>query len=172
MTPRLLLPALLLAGVLLPWGPAHAQEARTIALYAELHELPGGGFHLVPERIDAKVGDTLTVEVVNRAPARHHLVFCGDAPDDGGECQDVWARTTEGAPLATNASATLTVPIGKAGTFDFYCDLGLHKQYGMKGELVVQGAPEAKKSVGGADALLALVAAAAAIALASWRGRP
>ena len=167
MTTRTLLAAMLLAGAALPWGAALAQEPRTIAIQAELHETQFG-LHMVPERIDARVGDTLAVEVVNRGAAMHNLVFCGD-PAGHATCGDVWARTER---LAANQSQTLTFVVPKAGTFDYYSDLPGQRQGGMKGQLFVQEAPGAKNESPFLPLPLALLAAAGALLVLSRRRSP
>lgn len=170
-TPRTLLAAALLLGAALPWGAALAQDGRTIAIQAELHEFGGGSLHMTPPRIDARVGDTLQVEVINRGVQfPHNLVFCGDAPDETRECSDVWARTET---LAVNESQTITVQVTKAGTFEYYCDIGQHKVAGMRGELFVQEAPGgSKKETPFMSLPLALLAAAAALLVLRRRWTP
>lgn len=169
MTTRLLLAALLVLGAALPW-PAQAQEGRTIAIQAELHEFAGGSLHMVPPRIDARVGDTIQIEVINRgAQFPHNLVFCGDAQDQAPDCADVWART---GTLSPNASEVISVPVKKAGTFDYYCNIGQHKVAGMRGELFVQEAPGGAKKAPGPAPVLALLAAALALLVLSRRRSP
>jgi uncharacterized cupredoxin-like copper-binding protein len=168
MTTRTLLAAMLLVGAALPWGGALAQDGRTIAIQAQLHET-SFGLHLVPERIDARVGDTLVVEVVNQGQSGHTLVFCGDAPGgSGSDCRDKWADS-QLIPAGQSVNMTLKVP--KAGTFEFFCRLPGHRQGGMNGELFVQEAPGGGKKTPGPAPLLALFAAAAAALLVAPRRR-
>lgn len=168
MTTRTLLAALLLLGATLPWHAVQAQEGRTIAIQAQLHET-SFGLHLVPERMDARVGDTLVVEVVNQGSARHDVVFCGDPPGGSGTCNDKWAASPI---LDGGQSANVTIKVTKAGTFEYFCDLPGHKQGGMKGELVVQEAPGgSKKATPGPAPILALLAVAAAALLVLPRRR-
>lgn len=159
MTCRNLAAALLLAALAaaLAAAPAHAQEGRTIAVQAQLHDTALGP-HMVPERIDARVGDTLVVEVINQGTTKHNLVFCGDSPA-GSTCNEKTAFTPLLEPGETR---NLTVRVTKPGTFEYYCDIPGHRQGGMRGELHVQG--EAVKETPGA-APLALLALAAALAL-------
>lgn len=160
---RTLLPALLLLGAL-P-GTALAEEHRTIAVQAQLHELPFG-FHIAPERIDASVGDTLTVEVINLGKTRHDLVFCakpGPAP-----CTERLAATPNA--LATNETANLTVKPTQPGSYIYYCTLPGHLEGGMKGEMIVAGEATQKETPGPAPLLVALAALGAALVLRrGWR---
>lgn len=158
MNPRTLLAAILLVGAALPWGQALAQEGRTIAIHAELHET-AYGLHMVPERIDARVGDTLQVEVVNRGAARHNLIFCGDETV-GRECRDVWGGSRI---LGENETDSFTVQVQRPGTYEFYCSLPGHREGGMGGQMFVAGeAPEKSLPL---SALLPLAAAALAALL-------
>jgi len=154
MTPRKLLPALLLALVVLP-ATAQAQ-GRTLEALVQLHETQYG-LHIAPERIDANVGDTIRMEVANLGQARHNLVVCA-TPGEETCASDRLAFTPN---LASNATHVLTVTPPEPGTYAYYCDLPGHREGGMKGELVVQG--EAKNETPLPALPLAALAALAAV---------
>lgn len=137
---------------------ACTKSGTTITCNAQLHEF-SGGFHLVPERVDANVGDTLVLHVTNQGSSPHNLMLCGDdagsASGPGQTCAHPLAGPTKN--LGQGESADLPpVVIKSAGKFFYYCTLPGHAQGGMYGELKVAGASE-KKS-GGEAALGALVA--------------
>lgn len=160
MMARTTIAVLLLAGLSLA-GAATAQEGRTIAIQAQLHELPSGGLHMLPERIDARVGDTLVVEVVNQGTTKHNLVFCGD-PAGASTCNERMAFTRL---LDPGASQEITFTVEDAGTFDYYCDLPGHKQGGMAGTLYVTGESKKNESPGPGPAILVLALVGIALLL-------
>lgn len=159
MMARTTLAAFLLAGLTLA-GATTAQEERTIAIQAQLHET-SQGLHMLPERIDARVGDTLTVEVVNQGATKHNLVFCAD-PAGSSTCNERMAFTRL---LEQGQSQNLTFTVEEPGEFDYYCDLPGHKQGGMRGTLYVTGESQKKESPGPAPALAALAIAGIALLL-------
>ena len=126
----------LLATLLL--APA-ASAARSLEMEIHLHELQAG-LHIIPEEINAAVGDTLKITVYNdyidHMPSPHDVLFCGDGTNPSTECKNKWAFT---GLIQGNQTAQLTVPVKKAGTFDYYCDIPGHKAAGMSGLLRVQG---------------------------------
>lgn len=153
--------ALTLLALLLPSAATGQEGSRTIAVQAQLHDTALGP-HMVPERIDARVGDTLVVEVVNQGTTKHNVVFCAE-PKESATCAERLAFTPLMDPGAVR---NLTFTVTEPGTFEYYCDVPGHRQGGMRGELLVQG--EAKKETplpGLALALLAL----AGLALATRR---
>ena len=152
--------AALLALVSVP--PALAQDA-PLEQTVYLHE----NLHIVPERINARVGDTIQAHVINAGQTPHDLLFCGDGTNDVSACQDRWSFIR----LNPGQEGNITVEIKEAGTFDYYCSIPGHKQGGMRGELIVQGSTgETKNPIPGMGLLLAL--AAAGVGLALLRKRP
>lgn len=141
--------------------PVLAQDVEPREHIMYLHE----NLHIVPERINVQVGDTLRVNVINAGTSPHDVVFCGDAPNGGSQCNDRWAFSPR---LNGGMETNITVPVKDAGTFEFYCSIPGHKQGGMKGEIIVQGEPE-KKLVPAPSFLPALVLLALA-ALVLRRG--
>lgn len=156
MTPMrtFLLAALALGGAILA-APANAQEGRTLHVQAQLHDTALGP-HMVPERIEAHVGDTLVVEVSNQGTTKHNLVFCS-GPVAGTTCSQRFAFVPLMDP---GQNRTVTFQVTQPGTFEYFCDVPGHRQGGMRGELVVQGEAVKKESPG-----LAAPAALAALSL-------
>lgn len=149
---------LLILALAIPLTPVAAAQTQEHIMY--LHE----NLHIAPPRIDAREGDTLSVQVLNVGSSPHDVVFCGDAPNGGSTCDDRWAFTIQ---LPPGQSANITVPVKEAGTFEYYCSIPGHKQGGMKGELVVQGTGSGKSTP--TPALLAVLAGLAVAALALRR---
>lgn len=151
---KIMLVALALAALA---APAIAQgETQEHLIF--LHE----NLHIAPERIDARQGDTLKVEVMNVGSTPHDVVFCGDGVNGGSNCNDRWAFTIR---LPAGQGANITVPVKEAGTFEYYCSIPGHKQGGMRGELIVQGTADERKVPAPALAGLATVLAVVAFAI-------
>ena len=155
---RMVLLALLLAAPL-----ALAKET---AHEVYLHEY-AGGLHIVPEQINAEVGEKLTLTVTNQGQAPHNLVVCGDAPSPSNDCAEVWGRVIGTIPA--NESRPLTFTAAKAGDFEYWCYVPGHKGGGMVGMLKVTGEEEGGKGIPSAG--IAILAPALAIALALVGGR-
>lgn len=130
-----------------------------------LHEKP---LHILPEFINANVGDTLVFTIENpEAPDKgpHNFLVCGDGKKFTESCDDRWAFT---GMIQPGESAQLTFEVKEAGLFEYYCYIPGHKGGGMTGELRVAGAEESKPVPTLAPIALLAVAALAAIA---WRSR-
>lgn len=124
-----------------------------------LHEY-SGGLHIVPEQINAKVGDTLKLTITNQGASPHNFMVCGDGEDFDEACSDRWGFT---GMIEPNATAPVTVEVKEAGRFDYYCYVPGHKGAGMAGVLVVTGGAEEKSNIPlGPLAFAALGAAALA----------
>ena len=78
---------------------------------------------------DAKVGKTgkVTFKVRNDGKIVHALEVEG--PGDEAETDSI----------DPGKSATLTVDLSKAGTYEMYCPIGNHKAMGMEGKVIVAG---------------------------------
>lgn len=150
---------LIVAVVVLAVTPSAAALNRQLEVF--LHEVEGG-LHLLPENMEANVGDTLQVTVTNLGESPHNLLFCGDPASTRESCKDRWAFTPNIAP---NATATLSVPLRKGGTFDYWCALPGHKQLGMTGTLTVTGDSSDLKQDSPGLAVLGSLAALGAVAL-------
>ncbi|MDL1953276.1 hypothetical protein FBR07_03795 [Candidatus Uhrbacteria bacterium UHB] len=105
-------------------------QARQLEAGAALHEptvltfdVAGGNFWFTPDEIRVKKGDTVKIHFVN-AGGFHNFVldeFNVDfAPNKTGERYDV------------------EFVADKAGSFEYYCSVGAHRQMGMKGVLIVE----------------------------------
>lgn len=151
MDPRTTFVALLAMTLLVvPTAGAATREIEVL-----LHEY-AGGLHIIPEIINADVGDTLVLTIENQAPNQHNLRVCGDDPPKPSiDCGESWGQTRY--DVKGNETAKLTVEVAKAGTFEYYCYVPGHKGAGMVGELHVAGAAAEKKGVPGAP-LAGLVA--------------
>ena len=116
---------------------ALAQDAAPLEQTIYLHE----NLHIVPERINAVQGDKIAAYVINAGTTPHDILFCGDGVNDASTCKDRWSFVR----LDPGQEANITVPVKKAGTFDYFCSIPGHKQGGMRGELIVQSSGEEKK---------------------------
>ncbi|MEA3199534.1 MAG: Copper binding protein plastocyanin/azurin family [Thermoplasmata archaeon] len=165
----LLLAATLLAPLALaqptPDPGACVQESATVeSCDVQIHELPSGSYHVLPERINVAEGETLKLHVENRGNSTHNLMFCGDGVDPttslSPTCKDVWTFTND---IAAHAEKNVTISsVSKAGTFYYFCTKPGHANNKMYGEMIVASSGAAKKSGGEAalGAILALVAVA------------
>lgn len=154
-------------GITTPRGACSPPTSeRVIACDVQFHNF-NGAFHMVPDRIDARQGDTLKIQVSNLAKGVHNLVVCGDGapPSVPEKCAAMWAFTQD---LPENATKVITVSaIPKSGTFYFFCMKTGHSELGMRGELKVAANGEAKKS--GGEAVVGTVLALVAMALVARR---
>ena len=161
-------PTLALAAVLAFASVASAQTSTQYEHTVFLHEY-SGGLHIVPEQINAKVGDTLVLTVLNQGASPHNLRVCGDTPPKPSEsCEQSWGQTRFN--IEPNGTAPLMVEVAKAGKFEYYCYVQGHKGAGMVGTLIVEGDEKNGVPAPGAIPILALVGALA-LALARRRSR-
>jgi nitrite reductase (NO-forming) len=84
----------------------------------------GGDFYFKPNEIKVKKGEKVTITLTNEGKMKHDFVL------------DEFNVKSE----QTNGGTTTTVEFtaDKAGTFEFYCSVGTHRQLGMKGNLIVE----------------------------------
>jgi plastocyanin len=83
----------------------------------------GANFTFSPAELRAKVGDTVRITFTN-AEGFHDLVI------------DEFKVATK--QLKANESEMVEFVADKAGTFEYYCSVGTHRQMGMVGKLVVE----------------------------------
>jgi len=76
-----------------------------------------------PKRIDARVGTTLRITLVNKGTITHNFAIKG-----------LGAQTKTISP---GKSATITVVLSEAGTFKYECKVPGHAMVGMVGKLIV-----------------------------------
>lgn len=144
---------------------ACVQESATVeACDVQIHELPSGSYHVLPERINVAQGETLKLRVENTGSSAHNLMFCGDGVDPttslSPTCKDVWTFTND---IAAHGEKNVTISsVPKAGTFYYFCTKPGHANNKMYGEMIVASSGGAKKSGGeatlGATLALGLVA--------------
>lgn len=82
----------------------------------------GGMYYYKPNRIEAKVGEPITV-VFSNVDGMHDFVI-----------DELNVRTEV---IKTGEKETVTFTPTKAGEYEFYCSVGDHRQMGMVGTLVV-----------------------------------
>jgi plastocyanin len=75
------------------------------------------------EEIRVKQGDTVTINLTNSAGFHDWVV-------------DEFAAATE--KIGAGETTSVTFVADKAGTFEYYCSVGSHRQQGMVGNLVVE----------------------------------
>jgi plastocyanin len=84
-------------------------------------------FKLTPGAINVSEPGTYTFKGVNKGTIGHALELEG---------QGVEGRT---ATISPGSSATLTVHLSKAGSYELYCPIDGHKGMGMKADVTVGG---------------------------------
>lgn len=84
----------------------------------------GGEFYFKPNEIKVKKGEKVTITFKNAGKMPHNFVVDG----------------LKASTQTINAGETTTVEFtpDKAGTYEFYCSVGSHRQMGMKGSLIVE----------------------------------
>jgi plastocyanin len=83
----------------------------------------GGNFYFVPNMMKVKKGD------------RVKIIF----ENDGGFHNFVLDEfKVKIDPINTGASSTIEFVADKAGTFEYYCSVGKHREMGQKGQLIVE----------------------------------
>lgn len=83
----------------------------------------GKNFSFAPAAMTVKKGDRIRITFVNES-GTHDLRVDG---------YNVGTKTTQ-----SGASETFEFLADKAGSFEYYCSVGQHRQMGMKGTLIVQ----------------------------------
>lgn len=87
-------------------------------------EIEASSFKFNPATITVKEGDTVKIILTNK-----------------GGMHDFVVDEFEGAKtkrLNTGETDTITFVADKAGTYEYYCSVGNHRQMGMVGKLIVQ----------------------------------
>ncbi len=84
----------------------------------------GNNFKFAPSTLNVKKGDKVTI-IFKNTGGFHDLVI-----------DEYNVRTKQ---ISGNAQDQVTFTADKAGTFEYYCSVGTHRQMGMKGTLVVSG---------------------------------
>lgn len=86
-------------------------------------EIEGGSFYFKPNEIRVNKGDKVKI-VLNSVDMMHDFVI-----------DDLNVRTEI---IKSGDTGTVEFTADKAGTFEFYCSVGQHRQQGMTGELIVE----------------------------------
>lgn len=83
----------------------------------------GSSFKFLPATLTVKKGDTVKVTFVNSGGSHNFVI------DEFNVLTKV---------IAGGASETVSFVADKAGTYEYYCAVGNHRQMGMVGKLIVQ----------------------------------
>lgn len=127
-----LLAAAMLIGVA-GCAPATGSE-RTVRLVIE-----HSAFH--PQRLEFERGETVRFVVVNDDPIDHELIIGDEAVQEAHEKGTEKHHGTKDGEVSVGAggSAETTYTFDEQGTLIFGCHLPGHYDYGMRGEIRVQG---------------------------------
>jgi nitrite reductase (NO-forming) len=85
--------------------------------------LTGGNFYFTPNKLTVNKGDKVTIIFTSNGGIHDFVI------------DEFNAKTNI---VNTGKSATVSFVADKAGTFQFYCSVGQHRQLGMVGTLIVQ----------------------------------
>lgn len=83
----------------------------------------GGNYYFKPDTLTVNKGDEVTITFKNIGGMHDFKI-------------DAFEAATK--RLATGSEETITFTADKAGSFEYYCSIGSHRQMGMKGTLVVK----------------------------------
>lgn len=111
----------------LPQGSADPNAPGTVggdAMQAQTFTVEGGNFYFKPNELRVKKGQPVTV-TFNNVEGFHDFVI-----------DEVAGAKTQ--RIQTGTSETITFTADTAGSFEFYCSVGSHRQMGMKGTLIVE----------------------------------
>lgn len=100
-----------------------AKNGTSTANTQKTFHVAGGNFFFVPSEIKVNKGDRVTV-VFDDVDGFHDFVI-----DE---------LNVKSKRIQTNGQDTVTFTADKAGSFEYYCSVGTHRQVGMKGTLIVQ----------------------------------
>jgi uncharacterized cupredoxin-like copper-binding protein len=85
-------------------------------------------YKLTPSSFTVASPGTVTFEVTNAGQVDHALEVEGNGVEE------------ETDTISPGSSATLTVDLSKAGTYEVYCPIDGHREMGMEAKLTVSGA--------------------------------
>ena len=108
-----------------PSGETEDSKEDTVMEKGEVKEftVEGTPFAFSETEIKVKQGDTVKITFVNKQGMHDWVV------------DEFSARTKQ---LQAGSSETISFVADKAGTFEYYCSVGNHRQQGMKGSLIVE----------------------------------
>lgn len=128
---RLLALAALAASIALVWAiPAFAHSARAAGTTVNVTLGKPSEFGITLSAKSVKHG-AITFKVTNKGAIGHDFKLC----NKGGTANACTGKVTP--VLTTGKSATLTVTVAKAGTYEYLCTEPGHAAGGMKGQLKV-----------------------------------
>ncbi len=107
-----------------PYGEAATQApAAPVAASVKEFTIIGSNYSFAPATLTVKQGDTVTIIFKNN-DGFHDL-----------KIDEFQAATKQ---IKAGAEDSITFIADKAGTFEYYCSVGKHRQMGMKGTLIVE----------------------------------
>jgi uncharacterized cupredoxin-like copper-binding protein len=128
---RLLALAVATVGVALLWAiPAFAHTAKTAGTTVTVTAGKPSEFGFQLSTKSVKHG-SVTFKVTNKGAIPHDFKICSS--NKGGSANACAGKSTP--VLAAGKSATLTVTLAKAGTYEYLCTQPGHAAGGMKGDL-------------------------------------
>ena len=106
-------------------SPAPTPSATASATSANVKEftIEGGSYYFKPNQITVKKGDTVKITFVNQGGI-HDL--------------RIDEFNIKMNPIKTGETSVVTFVADKAGSFQFYCSVGHHRQMGQMGTLTVE----------------------------------
>ena len=102
-------------------SPANTEETMDVQQVKQF-TVRGGNFSYTPKTLSVKKGDTVQITFINDE-GFHDFVL-----------DEFSVRTKQ---INANEQEIVTFVADKAGTFEFYCSVGKHREMGMKGTLVI-----------------------------------
>lgn len=103
-------------------SPTSVSESTGVPEAVKAFEVEGKPFEFMPNEIKIKKGDSVKV-VFKNTEGFHSFVIDG------------MGRTKQ---IPVNETDTVQFVATQSGTFEYYCDVGTHKQQGMVGKLIVE----------------------------------
>ncbi|PIT86450.1 MAG: hypothetical protein COU33_03110 [Candidatus Magasanikbacteria bacterium CG10_big_fil_rev_8_21_14_0_10_43_6] len=104
-------------------GDAMASDDSADAMSAVVLNLTGKNFAFSQKEIRVKKGDTVTINFTSESGLHDWVV------------DEFSAQTTK---VKDGESASVTFVADKAGSFEYYCSVGSHRELGMVGKLIVE----------------------------------
>lgn len=86
-------------------------------------DVEAGSFYFLPTEIKVKLGDTVKIVLFNK---------------DGFHDWVIDEFNAKTAQIQAGETTEVEFIADKAGTFEYYCSVGNHRQMGMKGNLIVE----------------------------------
>ncbi|MFP4071993.1 MAG: cupredoxin domain-containing protein [Desulfovibrionales bacterium] len=87
-------------------------------------EMTATSFGFSPNLIQTQPGAPLTIEVINTSDIEHNITI-----------KDPEGKTLVNRDLPEGEVVEVVVPLERAGTYRFYCDMTMHTTLGMEGRI-------------------------------------